>query len=94
MTNGNVFVKSVGDSFSNAELEGFLLANDVDMLYLVGADATACVCSTAQGGLNRGYKVFVVEDAIVTASDMGKVLAQYEKDAIGTIDLSAFAAIK
>lgn len=92
VVNGNVFTKSVGDSFSSKEFEDYLVSKHVNTLYIVGADATACVYSTAKGGLNRNYNVSIIKDAIITINDkaMKQMLEQYEKDGIGVIDLERF----
>jgi nicotinamidase/pyrazinamidase len=81
--NSNDFTKKISDAFSNPALDTFLVSNQVYELYLVGLDAAYCVYYTALGGLNRGYKVTVIEDAVMTRKDMNDVLKQYEKDGIG-----------
>jgi len=82
--NDNIFIKNKGDSFSIKEFDEYLISNQVDTLYIVGADASACVYNTARGALNRDYVVSVIEDAIITVNDktMSKMLKQYEKDGI------------
>lgn len=82
--NRNDFTKRFSDGFSNPKLGEFLVANHVDELYLVGLDGAYCVHKTAMGGLNRGYKVTVVKDAVMTQKDMAYVLKRYEKDGILT----------
>ena len=92
VVNDNIFSKSIGDSFSSKELENYLISNSVDTLYLVGADASACVYSTARGGLNRSYSVNIIEDAVITINEnvLNQMLMLYEKGAIGVIDLAKF----
>ena len=82
--NRNEFTKKISDSFSNPQLEDFLIKNRVDELYLVGLDAAYCVHKTALGASNRGYKVTVVDDAILSRKDLSDVLIQYKKDGITT----------
>ena len=60
------FSKHRADAFSNPALEKELAAQGVNELYLVGLDAAGCVDRTAKGALNRGYRVNVVEDSVVT----------------------------
>jgi len=67
--NDNYFVKYVSDSFSNHELERFLIENQVDHLYMTGVDAQYCVDKTVKGALNRNYKVTVISDAVGTSTD-------------------------
>jgi nicotinamidase/pyrazinamidase len=81
----NEFTKKISDSFSNPQLEEFLVKNRVNELYLTGLDGAYCVYNTAMGAKNRGYKVTVVDDAIMTRKDMKDVFKQYEKDGIPTI---------
>lgn len=83
--NRNEFTKKISDSFSNPKLEGFLIRNHVDELYLVGLDAAYCVHKTALGALNRGYRVTVVDDAILSQKNLNVALKQYGKDGIATI---------
>jgi nicotinamidase/pyrazinamidase len=85
MINQNEFTKKLSDSFSNPQLEAFLIKNHVDELYLVGLDAAYCIYNTSMGGLNRGYKVTVIEDAIMTQKNMPDILKRYNKDGIKTI---------
>ncbi len=78
----NDFTKKLSDAFSNPQLEAFLVGNQVNELYLVGLDAAYCVYNTAKGALNRGYKVTVVKDAIMTRKNMNDILKRYEQEGI------------
>ena len=40
---------------------------------------------TALGALNRGYKVTVVDDAILSQQGLSDILKKYEKDGIAAI---------
>lgn len=80
--NRNDFTKKISDAFSNQHLEKFLIQNQVDEVYLVGLDAAYCVYYTALGALNRGYKVSVVKDAIMTRKNMDAVLKTYKEKGI------------
>jgi nicotinamidase/pyrazinamidase len=80
--NRNDFTKKISDAFSNPRLEEFLIRNQIDELYLTGLDAAYCVYYTALGARNRGYKVTVVNDAVMTRKDMSEVLNRYKKDGI------------
>jgi nicotinamidase/pyrazinamidase len=83
IVNQNDFTKRISDAFSNPGLGEFLIRNQVDEIYLVGLDAAYCVYYTAMGARNRGYKVTVVGDAVMTRKNMGDILKRYEKDGIG-----------
>jgi nicotinamidase/pyrazinamidase len=79
LINGNDFEKNRTDAFSSRQFEQFLLDKNVNELYLVGVDAAYCVYYTALGALNRGYKVTVVKDAVLSRSNMAKVLARFRR---------------
>ncbi|HSD10259.1 MAG TPA: cysteine hydrolase [Candidatus Binatia bacterium] len=64
-----VFRKQRADAFSNPELDQFLRSRAVDHLVLAGASAEASIYYTAEGAMNRGYKVKVLGDAVAAASD-------------------------
>ncbi|MBN2041394.1 MAG: cysteine hydrolase [Spirochaetes bacterium] len=88
--NNNDFTKKIGDSFSNPELNTFLIRNHVNKLYLAGLDAAYCVRFTAMGGINRGYSVYVLKDAVMTQKNLDDILEQYKKDGIGVITSTEF----
>jgi nicotinamidase-related amidase len=80
--NQNDFTKKISDAFSNPQLDDFLIKNQVDEIYLVGLDAAYCVYYTALGALNRGYKVTIVKDAVMTSKNMSDILKRYEENGI------------
>lgn len=82
MVNQNDFTKKISDAFSNPRLEEFLINNQVDEIYLVGLDAAYCVYNTAMGARNRGYKVSIVRDAVMTRKKLDDVLKLYERKGI------------
>jgi nicotinamidase-related amidase len=84
--NSNNFAKNRTDAFSNRQLEQFLIDRQVDELFLVGLDAAFCVYYTALGALNRGYRVTVVTDAVITGREMERVLARYHEKGIGVME--------
>jgi len=85
VVNSNDFSKNRTDAFSNRRLEQFLIDNQVDELYLVGLDAAFCVYYTALGALNRGYRVTVVSDGVMTGREMAQVLKRYRSKGITVI---------
>jgi nicotinamidase-related amidase len=89
VANENIFTKVKSDAFSSKNLENYLAAKQIDTIYIVGADATACVYKTALGGINRKYKVFVVEDSIISLNSeiIKKMLNKYSSDGIEVINL-------
>jgi len=80
--NRNDFTKKISDAFSNQRLEEFLIQNQVDEVYLTGLDAAYCVYYTALGALNRGYKVSVVKDAVLTRKNIDDILKSYTEKGV------------
>lgn len=64
-------LKARSDSFSSPELEGYLAAKQIGTLLLTGLDGAYCVQATANGALNRGYRVEIVEDAVLSRDQAG-----------------------
>ena len=73
----HVFVKYVGDAFSNPELRVFLKQNGVESVEIVGVDGGGCVALTSLGAIENGYHVVVDERAIGTTFERSK--AKYFK---------------
>lgn len=83
--NGNDFEKNRTDAFSNRNFEQLLIDRQVNELFLVGVDAAYCVYYTALGALQRGYRVTVVRDAVMSRKAMTEVLERYRRRGIGVI---------
>jgi len=84
IVNNYIYSKDKGNAFSNSKLDSFLKQNDINEVFIVGLDATACVYRTSIGAIEKGYKAIVLKDAIVT-SNMGrlpKILEKYENKGI------------
>lgn len=94
VASSHVFEKERTDAFTNAELESYLYENQTT-LYIVGADASACVYKTALAGKNRNYEVVILEDCIFSINDkfLEKALADYNKNGIEIKTLSDFVQI-
>ncbi len=60
-------VKTKGDAFSNARLDAVLRDARVGHVLIAGLDGVACVTATARGALQRGYRVTLLEDCILTS---------------------------
>jgi nicotinamidase-related amidase len=88
----HIFSKLRTDVFSNREFEQYLISNRINTLYLVGADASACVYKTSLGGVNRGYHVVVLKDCLFSVNDkmLNKMLNKYEKAGIDVKSLNDF----
>gem|GEM_PF-1298556 len=59
-------MKNGKDSFRNTNLDSLLQKNEISSLYIAGLDAAECVNATIEAALNRNYKVFVIEDAVIS----------------------------
>jgi nicotinamidase-related amidase len=86
IVNSNDFAKNRTDAFSNRQLEQFLVERQVNELYLVGLDAAFCVYYTALGALQRGYRVTVVTDGVMTGRNWERVLRNYRRKGIAIMD--------
>ena len=65
------FVKHRGDAFSNPQFGEWLDRHGIGKLIIVGLDGNACVKSTADGALNRGYHVEIPDGAVLAHSAAG-----------------------
>lgn len=63
----HLVTKQAQDGFANRELCTVLRALRVGRLRILGLDGEHDVAKTAQGALNRGYRVELVRDGIATA---------------------------
>ncbi|HQQ24247.1 MAG TPA: isochorismatase family cysteine hydrolase [Spirochaetota bacterium] len=90
----NFFIKHISDSFSNKDLNDFLVKNKINHLYIAGADAEYCVDKTIKGALNRKYKISVIKDAIVTKTDEGRNNKIQDFSCLGVEILSTEEALK
>lgn len=88
----NIFSKLRTDAFSVEQFENYLLKNEINTLYIVGADASSCVYKTALGGINRGYRVIVLEDSIFSVKKdlLNKMLEKYQTKGIELTDIEDF----
>lgn len=92
IVNDNVFVKTEGDAFSLDELKIFLKESGAQKIILVGLLAEKCISATAFGGLENGFDVCVVADALVSKNPdkKEKVLKHFSKKGICTINVEDF----
>lgn len=66
IVSNNIFFKNRMDAFSNKKLSEFLVQNQVEHLIICGLDGRYCVFKTTLAALNRGYKVTLLSDAIIS----------------------------
>jgi nicotinamidase-related amidase len=79
--------KAKGDSFSSPAFDAFLRSRKVEHVVILGLDGTACVHATARGALNRGYRVSLVRDGILTSNPKkwNELLAALERDGVRVV---------
>lgn len=73
----NIFVKTKSNALTSEPFTEFIKLNSIDEFYVAGADATACVKSTAYNMAKLGYKVTVLSDC-VTSYDKRKMDEMFE----------------
>jgi nicotinamidase-related amidase len=66
-----VFDKQNYSAFFSGALHRQLTERGVDTLIITGAETDVCVLATVFGGVELGYRVIVVSDAICSSSDAG-----------------------
>lgn len=93
VVSNNHFIKDKGDSFTNPQLDEFLIKNKVNHLIITGLNAEYCVDRTIRGALNRKYNVTVVSDAIATKNDEKKAAKLEEFKALGAKEVSTTALL-
>ena len=58
------FNKPSQDAFSNPDLQKYLGRCKIGTLFLTGTMAGGCVYMTAWGAINRGYTVYIIDEAL------------------------------
>ena len=81
--------KWASDAFVNPELEPWLRERGVKVLAISGLFARACVTATAKSALRRGFKVYLIEDAIACASDRSRTRALARLHGLGALSIFA-----
>jgi nicotinamidase-related amidase len=65
----NILSKEKMDAFSNAVLDDILIKNKISKIYFVGLDPAYCINNTITAAQTRGYKPYLIEDAIISETD-------------------------
>jgi len=96
MASEHYFSKSQADAFANAQLELYLVENQVNEVFIVGLDAVACVYKTALGALNRAYRTTIITDAVATNSKKTRedLITLYRKSGIAVLENIEFSGAK
>jgi len=75
LVNEILFTKTGGDAFSAEGLHPFLEKHNARKIAIVGLMAGECVYDTALGGLEKGYDMYLLTDAILGKSEKKKMKA-------------------
>lgn len=84
---GAVIDKPTHSAFEAPELEEKLRALGATNLVLTGVETDVCVLTTALSGIDRGYRVIVISDAVTSSSPeghaatLGALLQRYSQQA-------------
>jgi nicotinamidase-related amidase len=72
LDSGLEVVKIGNDSFINSTLDSILTRNKINDLYIVGLDAAYCINITSKAAKNRNYHISLIEEAILSESEVVK----------------------
>lgn len=88
----HIISKNRGDAFSNPQLDSLLTGAKVNHLIITGLDAAHCVNSTIQAAKNRGYRITVISDAVISKTDSLKQvkLQDFKKEGLEVVASSAY----
>ncbi len=82
--NDKFIVKNYFDGFYKTKLDEYLKKQKSNNIFICGINTDVCVFHTAIGAMNRGYNVYVIEDATASISDRNKkIFLEYLKSYIG-----------
>jgi isochorismate hydrolase len=90
--NYKTIVKKEDDAFCNTKLDFYLKKFNVNSVFLMGVNMSACVLRTARSALNNGYRIAISSD--VVADERNNYFMQegslsfYKQNGIFTDDLS------
>ena len=92
MNEAKLIPKSTSCAFSNPELNEYLKANDVQMIYTFGVFAEGCVRATVLEARRIGYAVTVPMDAIGTNAKWKRTFALWSMRRAGVVLVPTFLA--
>lgn len=70
--NSNIYIKKDGNAFSNSELAAYFKDKDAKEIIIVGLLAEKCVTYTTKGGIELGYQMFLIPNAILGKKEKTK----------------------
>lgn len=89
------FNKPLGDAFSNTDLQSYLSNKKVGTLFITGTAAEGCVYMTVWGARNRGYNVYVIDEATYSFAPKkkNKIYSKYTNLGAKIISVKDLSAI-
>ena len=72
IVSNNNYLKEDGDAFTVDEMVAYLNKKNAQEIIVAGLMAEKCVSGTLEGGLDKGYGMIVVPEAIIGKSEKGK----------------------
>jgi len=91
----NILSKEKMDAFSNAALDDILIQNKISKIHFVGLDPVYCINNTIEAARNRGYELYIIEDAIISETDdlKNEMLEKFKSSGASIIKTSEFLVI-
>lgn len=65
ITNENIYIKEGGNAFANSDLLAYLKDRGAKDIIIVGLLAEKCIFNTTIGGIELGYNIYLVPNAIL-----------------------------
>lgn len=72
IVNDNIFIKEGGNAFDNNELATFFSGKNTSDIIIIGLLAEKCVTHTTNGGLELGYNIYLIPNAILGKKEKTK----------------------
>lgn len=81
-------IKTKANTFTSEQLQKYIKETGASEFVIVGLMAEHCIKETALGGVNEGFSISVIPDAIAAESDQGKKETMLELQKAGVNILS------
>ena len=91
----HIFPKQKMDAFRNPNLDKFLIERCITNLFVVGLDAAFSLNLTVFAAQNRGYVIYIIEDAVLSVIPSLKyeMLQEFKTSGMNVIKLDESKAI-
>lgn len=89
------FTKKKSDAFSSYAFEKHIQTLKVNRLIITGLDIAYCANKTSYAAMNRGYEVFILEDAVISENEelKNEKISELKADGAHIIDESQLREI-